>query len=142
MTLLSRLSILCFLGSATYALAFEITTASTQSFEANGFHCKFSGRTASQRIFFNDGGVASTGALVGIDGNNVLLPQQREGPKVKDRLRANFKGGSTFMDISAVVVKSCEGLPENCERWQYATTIQVRRNGAFKTLKGVSECGA
>ncbi len=151
MTLLGRLSVLCLLGSAgTFAWAFEITTASTKSFESRGFHCAFGVSGAEQLIWFNDGGVASTGALVGIDGSTVLLPTQRlrwspkrrEGPKVNDRLQAIFKDGSTSMDIGAVVLKSCDGMPESCERWQYATTITVKHGGARKTLKGVSECGA
>lgn len=146
-----QLSILFFLGSvANLVSAFEITTASIASFETHGFHCEFVGTTVSQRIFFNDGGVASSGALIGIDGKTVLLPEQRlrwapkrrEGPRVNDRFEASFSGGGTSMDISAMVLKSCNGMPENCERWQYDTTLRVKHNGVSRTLKGVSECGA
>lgn len=141
----------CILGSVGHlACAFEVTTASTKSFQGHGFHCEFVGESASQRILFNDGGVSSSGALIGIDGNSVLLtqrklrwsPARKDGPKVNDRLHAIFKGDSTSMVITAVVRKGCGGMPESCERWQYATTIAVTHRGASKTLKGISECGA
>jgi hypothetical protein len=108
------------------------------------------GRDRGPADFFNDGGVASIGALIGIDGSTLHLSKQRlrwstkrkEGPKVKDRLEAHFTEGGTSMNVSAVVVKSCAGMPESCERWQYATSITVKHSGAVKVLKGNSECGA
>lgn len=141
----------CILGLVGHlACAFEVTAASTKSFEAHGFHCAFVGESAGQRILFNDGGVSSSGALIGIDGSSVLLtqrklrwsPARKYGPKVNDRLHASFKGDSTSMVITAVVLKSCDGMPESCERWQYATSIGVTHKGASKILKGISECGA
>lgn len=151
MALLFRRSMFCLLSFfAGLATAFEITPASTKSLEAHGFHCEFLGAGSNQRILFNDGGVAFTGAVIGIDGSSLLLPKQRlqwstkrkQGPKINDRLQANFTKGQTSMDVSAVLVEGCDGMPENCERWVYATSITVKHNGAVKTLKGNSKCGA